>query len=104
VAGDVVSLSVILECREKSTLYLKPDSVLGDKVVLYVHHTFDNKITKSVKTQLDEFDRLGWKIVLVDSSDVNLEKSPKKGIPPYLPCKYPLSKTLSPLGLKLLKG
>ncbi len=66
-------ISVILECREKSTLYLKPDSVLGDKVVLYVHHTFDNKITKSVKTQLDEFDRLGWKIVLVDSSDVNLE-------------------------------
>lgn len=68
-AKNVMSNTVIEECEGRTTLYIKPGSSLGDKVVLYVHHTFDNKITKSVMAQLDEFNKLGWKIVLVDSSD-----------------------------------
>ena len=63
-SDTVVSLS-----HNKFTVDCRDISELKDKVVIYAHHTNDKKISRSVSSQLDNWNRLGWKIVVVDCSE-----------------------------------
>ena len=61
--------NVLELCEGLCFINKKNETLLGDKIVLYAHHTNNNIITRSVKAQLDNWNKLNWKIVIVDSSN-----------------------------------
>lgn len=75
-----VGQRVIDLCKGQVIVNSPSDSYIKDKVVLYAHHSNDNKITKSVARQLENWHDCGWTVVVVDSSEDKNLPWPKHAI------------------------
>lgn len=64
-----VGSRVIDLCKGQVVISNGSDAYIKDKVVLYAHHSNDNKITKSVLKQLENWNDCGWTVVVIDSSE-----------------------------------
>ena len=64
-----VGQKVIDLCKGQVVVNSASDVVIRDKVVLYAHHSNDNRLTKSVLKQLENWHDCGWPVVVVDSSE-----------------------------------
>jgi len=73
VEGKVIDL-----CRGQVIINSSSTKVIKDKVVLYAHHSKDNKITKSVYRQIENWIDCGWKVIVVDSSEDQYLPWPKE--------------------------
>lgn len=60
---------VIDLCKGNVVINSGSDAYIKDKVVLYAHHSIENKLTKSVIRQLENWHECGWTVVVVDSSE-----------------------------------
>lgn len=64
--------NVVDLCKGQVYLAGKKPRMIENKVVLYAHHTTGDYITKSVTKQLESWEVCGWPVVVIDSSEKEL--------------------------------
>ena len=59
-------------CRDYVRIQQNANFNIKEKVVLYAHQTNDEKLTKSVLKQLQNWHDCSWPVIVIDSSDIDL--------------------------------